>query len=138
MKLMNDQPKTESICEKARRLAWEERKQEREKVMEAKQVFLNQFGLTADWADTREYELCGYRWHCQRQYSWYDESEYRLFLVDGQSKCYSYSRVGDLLSLGRLVVGLDEEKATASIDALRRCATPSAPWWKRFTPFRCE
>lgn len=123
--------KTETICEKARRLAWEERKQEREQAVEAKQTFLNQFELAAYWDDEHEYGLCGYRWKCQRQCSWDDESEYRLFLVDGQSERYSYSRVGDLLSLGRLVVALDEEKATASIDAYLSVSAPSVPWWKR-------
>jgi hypothetical protein len=135
---MNDEPKIESICEKARRLAWEERKQEREETIRAKQAFLNQFGLTAEWHDNHEYGLCGYKWTCTRFDRWGDEPKYCLFLLDGQSKCYNYARVTDLLSLGRLVVMLDEEKATASIDAYVPEPPPSTPWWQRFMPFRCE
>jgi len=120
--------KTETICEKARRLAWEERKQEREKAMKIKQDFLSSFGLTADEDDDHEYELCGYKWKCKRV-NYYDPSSmYWLRLANPST--YD-SPVYNLLSLGHVVIALDEEKAKASMDALRRYATPSAPWWKR-------
>lgn len=126
--LREEAAKSETVCEKARRLAREEREREQQRALVLKQAFLNQFDLVAQLEDDYVYELCGYQWYCGTNI-WYQRNpkEYYLSFVNPHS--YGYWMVTDLISLGRVVLAADEAKVKANLAAVQ--ATLSAPWWKR-------
>lgn len=132
------EPTTETICDKARRLAREEEEERRQKIIKDKQAFLDQFGLSAQSSDEYHYDLCGYEWTCYRRYSWDCDSEYVLRLVERTTGLrYSaayYPMVTDLLSLGHLVLQIDEEKAEEAARSIQAITNPKPrpSLWRRF------
>jgi len=126
------EPTTETICDKARRLAREEDERNRQEIVAQKQAFLDQFGLTAQFENEYQYDLCGYRWTCV--YNWYRDA-YVLYLVwhTLPEKLAYYTAPTDLISLGRLVIQLDEEKAEAAARSIQAITNPKPrlSWWKK-------
>lgn len=119
-------PTTETICDKARRLAREEDEQYQRGVLKDKQAFLDQFGLTAHYDNEHRYDLCGCKWTCARRYI---DQTYALFI---EGTLYQGS-VGDVLSLGRFLLQLDKQKAEAAARSIQAITNPKPrpSLWRR-------
>jgi hypothetical protein len=103
--LQGEIAKTETICEKARRLAEAEELAEFNRQYDAKAAFLSQFGLRVQLFDP-VYELCGRKWVLV--------SAGRAYLLPDTSETYrgiplyeSEHMVSDLVSLGRVVMDME-------------------------------
>jgi len=121
--LREEAAKSETICDKARRLAREEKEQYRQRVLKDKQAFLDQFGLIAHYDDKHQYDLCGYQWTCTRRYI---DQVYALFI---EGTPYQGS-VTNVLSLGKFLLQIDEEKARLALNPPAPPIPPSL--WKHF------
>jgi hypothetical protein len=113
--------KTETVCEKARRLVREEEIRLSVEKYTQKQAFLSQFGLEAR-EDGYVYELCGRKW------------TYLKFMGEGHLYPHSSERyrglslstpshgVNDLLSLGQVTQDMQNR------ECLLRCLYPRTIW----------